>query len=82
VEANFMDEGSPGRLSGLVTEAWHPILDEHARLTPLVSMSRSASVAGGGCLVGQHTNAIMKELGYTDSAIAELREARIVGGSL
>ena len=40
VEANYMDDGSPGQLCGMVTTAFHPTLDEHPRLAPLVTMSR------------------------------------------
>jgi crotonobetainyl-CoA:carnitine CoA-transferase CaiB-like acyl-CoA transferase len=79
-EACFMDEGQPGQLSGLVTTAWHPMLDDHERLAPLVSMSRSRSVAGNGCTIGQHTDTIMAELGHSDEAIADLRFAGVIGG--
>ena len=80
VEANFLDEDRAGRASGFVTMTWHSILDEHERLTPLVTMSRSGSVAGGGCMVGQHTDTIMSELGHSDQAIADLRLAGVIGG--
>ena len=80
VEANFMDEGGPGQSMGLVTEAWHSILDDHARLSPHVSMSRSAGVAGGGCLVGEHTDSIMLELGHSEKTISDLRFAGVIGG--
>jgi len=80
VEANFLDEDRAGRAAGFVTMTWHSILDDHERLTPLVSMSRSGSVAGGGCMVGQHTDTIMTELGHSDETIADLRRAGVIGG--
>ncbi|MCU4184057.1 CoA transferase [Acidiferrimicrobium sp. IK] len=79
VEANFMDDGSVGALCGLVTSAWHPTLDDHPRLTPLVTMSESPGVAAGGCLTGQHTATVLTELGYGPDQIDELRSRRIIG---
>jgi crotonobetainyl-CoA:carnitine CoA-transferase CaiB-like acyl-CoA transferase len=79
VEAGYMDESGPGQLSGMVTEAFHPILDRHPRLAPLVRMSRSTGVAGGGCLVGQHTDTVLAELGYTPEQLADLRAADVIG---
>jgi crotonobetainyl-CoA:carnitine CoA-transferase CaiB-like acyl-CoA transferase len=79
VEANFMDEGSVGRACGLVTEVTHPTLDEHPRLTPLVTMSRSASVAGAGSLVGEQTVAVLGELGYDEKHISALQAAGVIG---
>jgi crotonobetainyl-CoA:carnitine CoA-transferase CaiB-like acyl-CoA transferase len=79
VESNYMDDGRPGQLCGMVTKTWHPILEEHERLAPLVSMSRSGTVAGSGCLVGEHTDAVLTELGYTSETITELRSAGVIG---
>jgi len=79
IEANFLDEGSIGQECGFSTEAFHSMLDTHSRLVAHVAMSRSASVTGGGCLVGQHTEDIMAELGYGDVRIAELRGSGVLG---
>jgi crotonobetainyl-CoA:carnitine CoA-transferase CaiB-like acyl-CoA transferase len=45
---------------------------------PLVRFSRSATQAKGGCTAGEHTDAILRELGYADDSIADLRERGIV----
>ncbi|MGE0878760.1 MAG: CaiB/BaiF CoA transferase family protein [Acidimicrobiia bacterium] len=80
VDANYQDPGSFGERMGLVTTATHPILDEHPRLVASVTLSRSASVTGGGCLVGAHTGPIMTELGYSAERQLELRAAGVIGG--
>jgi crotonobetainyl-CoA:carnitine CoA-transferase CaiB-like acyl-CoA transferase len=67
-----------GASSGLLVEVEHPTFGEHDRLTPLIGMSRSETVAEPGVLLGQHTDAILAELGYDSAAIADLRERKIV----
>jgi crotonobetainyl-CoA:carnitine CoA-transferase CaiB-like acyl-CoA transferase len=78
VEANFVDEGSLGRECGFVTETTHPMLDEVPRLASLVSFSRSSTMARGACLLGQHTTAVLTELGYDHSRIAALHAAGVI----
>jgi len=58
--------------------ATSPVFDEHLRLGPLVRFSRSATQAKGGCAAGEHTDAILRELGYDDAEIADLRERNVV----
>jgi crotonobetainyl-CoA:carnitine CoA-transferase CaiB-like acyl-CoA transferase len=68
-----------GAASGLLVGVEHPTFGEHDRLAPLVEYSRSATVAEPGVLCGQHTTAILGELGYDAAAIADLRARNIVG---
>jgi crotonobetainyl-CoA:carnitine CoA-transferase CaiB-like acyl-CoA transferase len=79
VEANYLDDGSVGDVCNLRTTATNAIFDEYERLTPLVTMSRSGAVAGGSCMVGQHTDQVMTELGYDAEAIAELVARKVIG---
>jgi hypothetical protein len=75
--------GEFGQASGFVADVEHPIFGEHPRLAPLVSFSRSATVARPGCLLGQHTDSVLRAIGYRDERIAELRKAtdrRLIGG--
>lgn len=79
IERNFMDEGSVGNSSGFVTTTSHPFLDEVPRLAPLVRFSRSGTQANGAGLLGQDTEAVMREFGYADAEIADLAERAVIG---
>jgi crotonobetainyl-CoA:carnitine CoA-transferase CaiB-like acyl-CoA transferase len=68
-----------GRASNLLVEVEHPTFGEHDRLATLVDYSRSETIAEPGVLNGQHTDAILTELGYTSEQIADLRARSIVG---
>jgi crotonobetainyl-CoA:carnitine CoA-transferase CaiB-like acyl-CoA transferase len=78
VEANFLDEGSVGQLSGFQATCVHPTLDELPRLAPLVRFSRSATVAGNPCAIGEHTLPILRGLGYPEDKIRALLAAKVV----
>ncbi|HEX3567666.1 MAG TPA: CoA transferase [Acidimicrobiales bacterium] len=64
--------------SDLLVEVDHPTFGTHMRLKPLVEFSVSESVAEPGCLLGQHTDRILAELGYDEAAIADLRKRGVV----
>jgi crotonobetainyl-CoA:carnitine CoA-transferase CaiB-like acyl-CoA transferase len=83
VEANseLVLQTDPYFEAGYAVEAVSPIFEEHRRLAPLCRFSRSQTKADAGCTVGQHTDAVLRELGLDDDAIAELRAGEIVGGS-
>lgn len=59
--------------------AHSPIFDDHLRMGPAVRFSRSLTQALGGCTVGQHTDAILDEIGYTPEAVSDLRSRKLVG---
>ena len=62
----------------MLVEVEHPTFGNHVRLKPYVSFSRSATVAEPGVLAGQHTDAILSELGYLAETIADLRDRKVV----
>jgi crotonobetainyl-CoA:carnitine CoA-transferase CaiB-like acyl-CoA transferase len=62
----------------MLVEVEHPTFGEHLRLKPYIALSRSETVAEPGSLLGQHTDAILGELGYTAEQIADLRERKVV----
>ena len=64
--------------AGYAVDAVSPIFDEHRRPAPLVRFSRSATKADAGCRLGQHTDALLRELGYDDERIADLRKRDVV----
>ena len=77
VEALLMSE-QYGRASGYITDVDHPVFDVHPRLSPLVSFSRSATQARPGGLCGDSTDAVLSELGYPSTEIADLRRKGVV----
>jgi crotonobetainyl-CoA:carnitine CoA-transferase CaiB-like acyl-CoA transferase len=64
--------------AGYAVDAVSPIFDSHRRPAPLNRFSRSATKADSGCRLGQHTDALLREIGYDDTQIASLRERDIV----
>jgi crotonobetainyl-CoA:carnitine CoA-transferase CaiB-like acyl-CoA transferase len=64
--------------NGFTAEVEHPMFGRHHRHGPIVTLSETPGGAGPGCLVGQHTRAILGELGYTEEQMDELREHRVV----
>jgi crotonobetainyl-CoA:carnitine CoA-transferase CaiB-like acyl-CoA transferase len=78
VEANYLDEGGVGRACDFVTTGHHPILDEVPRLKPLMGFSRSATTAGNAGLVGQDTERVLRDFGYSDSELAALCDEGII----
>ncbi|MET0146676.1 MAG: CoA transferase [Ilumatobacteraceae bacterium] len=78
LEALLID--SPlGRDGGYVSDIVHPTFDEMVRQAPMIRFSRSSTQALPGVLAGQHTDAVLRELGYDDDAIADLRARKVVG---
>lgn len=78
VEANYL--GELGRTNGYVADVEHPTFGLHPRLAPLVEFSRSATAVRPGCTLGQHTEAVLREFGWTDEQIAGLRGRGVIGG--
>jgi crotonobetainyl-CoA:carnitine CoA-transferase CaiB-like acyl-CoA transferase len=62
----------------LLIQVEHPVFGEHARIKSYIELSRSETLAEPGVLAGQHTDAILTELGYDAAAIAGLRERAVV----
>ena len=62
----------------MLVQVQHPTFGQHVRLKPYVAFSRSQTVAEPGSLAGQHTDAILSELGYTSEAIEDLRTRKVV----
>jgi crotonobetainyl-CoA:carnitine CoA-transferase CaiB-like acyl-CoA transferase len=83
VEANseLVLQTDPYFEAGYSVQALSPIFGEHRRLAPLCRFSRSRTRAEAGCTIGQHTDAVLREIGLDEAAIADLKTREIVGGS-
>jgi crotonobetainyl-CoA:carnitine CoA-transferase CaiB-like acyl-CoA transferase len=82
-EARTMEEsyiGEMGRQHGWVATVNSPIFDDYERVGPMVHFSRSSTQALPGTVLGQHTEAVLTELGLTADRIAELRTKGVIGG--
>ncbi|MDB5423680.1 MAG: CoA transferase [Phenylobacterium sp.] len=74
----LMKAGGLAERLGMSTQVEHPMFGEHPRLKAVVSFSRSATRAGPGVLVGQQTEALLQELGYSAEQIDSMAERKIV----
>ena len=68
-----------GRASGFVTDVEHPTFGPHPRLTPFLHFSRSSTQAGRGCMLGEHTDSILAELGHDADQISAWRDKGVIG---
>jgi len=76
IEATLLDTPL-GRDSGYVVDVVDPTWEETPRQAPLARLSRSATQAKPAVLAGQHTDAILGELGLGER-IEKLRADRVV----
>ncbi|WP_166903560.1 CaiB/BaiF CoA-transferase family protein [Mycobacterium sp. DL440] len=80
VNSELVLQTDPFFEAGYSVQAHSPIFEEHRRLAPLCRFSRSRSEAKAGCTIGQHTDAVLREIGLDEDEIAELRAGKVVGG--
>lgn len=64
--------------AGYSVDAVSPIFDEHRRIAPVLHFSRSATKADAGCTIGQHTDSVLGEFGYSAEQLADLRERGVI----
>ena len=69
-----------GRTMDIVVDLEHPVIGAYPRLTPLAKLSRSGGLTGAAPLLGQHTNAVLAEIGYSAEQIDDLRARGVIGG--
>jgi crotonobetainyl-CoA:carnitine CoA-transferase CaiB-like acyl-CoA transferase len=63
--------------NGFTAEVDHPFFGRHVRHGPLVSMEAPASMRPG-CLLGQHTRAVLAEIGYSPAEIENLKARGVI----
>jgi len=66
--------------AGYCVDAYSPIFDQYRRLAPACGFTRSETSPRGGCTIGEHTDAVLREVGVGDARISDLRERGVVGG--
>ncbi|HEY3189341.1 MAG TPA: CoA transferase, partial [Solirubrobacteraceae bacterium] len=64
--------------NGFLVEVEHPTFGRHPRLAPLVHLSRTPGEARPACTVGQHTEAVLRELGFGSDEIDGLAARGVV----
>jgi formyl-CoA transferase len=70
---------SLGRAMGILVDLEHPTIGAYPRLKSLSTFSRSDTLAATAPLCGQDTDAVIRELGYSDERINELRAQKVLG---
>jgi len=69
------------RENGMVAEVEHPLAGRVTFVAPPVRLSGAPPrVQGPAPLLGQHTEEVLREVGYSEEEIARLRQARVIAG--
>ena len=76
--AEFWETNEHAAQNGMVSPVFHAKWGNLLRHGPLWKMGRSGLNVGPAPLNGEHTDAILEELGYEANAIAQLRADRVV----
>jgi crotonobetainyl-CoA:carnitine CoA-transferase CaiB-like acyl-CoA transferase len=66
------------KANGLTPTAHHLVMGDYQRWGPVVKFSHNPGHYGGGMLAGEHTDALLAELGFTSEAISDLRARKVV----
>ena len=74
----FFNDDPHVRENGMLTHVEAPRFGEFWRYSPVVGFSETSGLVGPGPLKGQHTRPILRELGYTDDQIIDLKERKVV----
>ena len=74
----FYDGDAQVQENGFITRVQAPRVGEFWRHSPLLRFSHTQSHAGPGVLKGQHTRPVLRELGYSEERINDLRERGVV----
>ena len=74
----FYNEDRHVRENSFITEVEAPRLGRFWRYSPLLNFSHTQGKAGPGVLKGEHTQAILRGLGYGDGDIRDLKERGVV----
>ncbi|MCW2523697.1 MAG: CoA transferase [Frankiales bacterium] len=76
--SEFMIADPSMTANGFVGEVEHPLFGTHQRHGAIVRLGDSEPTLGAAALIGQHTKNIMRELGYRDEEIEDLRARGVI----
>jgi formyl-CoA transferase len=65
-------------LAGTVVEVDHPKRGKYLTVGNPIKMSDSATEVTRSPLLGEHTDEVMAQLGYSAADVAALREAKVI----
>jgi crotonobetainyl-CoA:carnitine CoA-transferase CaiB-like acyl-CoA transferase len=75
----FLYKDPQARAIGMMTKTEHPTLGgTYWRHAPLIRFSQTPGRAGPYCDTGEHSRALLRELGYRDEEITALHDAGVV----
>ena len=66
------------RETGTIVEVDHPVRGKYLTVGNPIKMSDSPTVVTRSPLLGEHTEEVLTQLGYTQAQIDALREARVI----
>ena len=66
------------KANGLDTIAHHLVMGDYQRWGPVVKFEKNPGRYGGGMLAGEHTDAILQEIGFNPEQITDLRGRNVV----
>jgi formyl-CoA transferase len=69
------------REAGFLCEVEHPSFGRHRRLGPLAKLSLTPCEARPACLLGQHTESLLREFGYSEAEIERLEADGVISRS-
>jgi crotonobetainyl-CoA:carnitine CoA-transferase CaiB-like acyl-CoA transferase len=76
--ARFLEQHPQANANQMVVEVDSPRFGKYLRHGPIIKFSEAPARLEHGSFPGEHTVRVMRELGYTDSQITDLRSRRIV----
>ena len=78
----FLYEDSQAKAIEMMVRAEHPAFGgTYWRYAPVIAFSDTPSLAPTYCDFGEHTESLLRELGYDDEEITRLRDDKVVVGS-
>ncbi|MBI4641679.1 MAG: CoA transferase [Candidatus Tectomicrobia bacterium] len=74
----FWDADSHIKENNFITDVVHARFGQHWRHNTVINFSETPGKVGPGILKGEHTQKLLRELGYSEQEILDLKEANVV----